>query len=68
MYHPFKKLETAWNARTPDYLHPRTKANFIWQLKLTAMLLVVFWAKESYELYRERKKREQWKKEQPAES
>ena len=42
MYRPFKQLETAWNARTPEYLHPRTKANVIWQLKITAVMLVGF--------------------------
>ena len=35
----FKKLETAWNAQTPDYLHPRTKENVIWQLKLAVILV-----------------------------
>ncbi len=36
----FKTFATAWNAHTPDYLHPYTKENLIWQLKLAAVLMV----------------------------
>ena len=40
MIHPFKRLETSWNARTPKFLHNRTKENLIFQLTLTALLLI----------------------------
>ena len=55
-----KKLTAAWNARTPDYLHPYTRENLVWQLKLTAVLIVVLSGKSAYEEYQERKKRARW--------
>lgn len=41
-----------WNAHTPEYLHPYTKANVIWQLKLTGVLLVGL---IGYEILKERR-------------
>lgn len=51
----FKKLERAWNARTPEYLHNGTKANIIWQLKISAVLLVAMLAWDEYKFRQERK-------------
>ena len=48
MYHPFKALEASWNARTPVWLHNRTKENLIFQLIATALLLVGFVAYDEY--------------------
>lgn len=45
----FKNLERAWNARTPVYLHNRTKENFIFQLALVALMLAGFYAKDKYD-------------------
>ena len=36
----FDKTVAAWNTRTPDYLHPNTPENIVWQLKLLAVMLV----------------------------
>lgn len=47
----FKRIETAWNSRTPEYLHPRTKANLIWQLK---MMVVVIAGMTAWDKYQER--------------
>lgn len=52
----FKNIARAWNARTPDYLHPNTKENLIWQLKLTGVLLVFIVGKGLYEDHQMRKK------------
>lgn len=60
MYHPIKRFESAWNASTPEYLHPRTKENMIWQLKLTALLLAGMWAKDWWDMRQEAKKRKEW--------
>lgn len=57
MYHPFKKLETAWNARTPEYLHPHTKANLIWQLKMTVLVIGGMMLYDEIKDRRERNKR-----------
>lgn len=46
MYRPLKRAEAAWNARTPEYLHNGTKANLIWQIKMTAALLLAMAAYE----------------------
>lgn len=35
----FKKLETAWNSRTPVWLHNGTKENIIAQLGATVILV-----------------------------
>lgn len=40
MYHPMKALERKWNAHTPKFLHNRTKENLIFQLTLTALILI----------------------------
>lgn len=45
----FKRIETAWNSRTPSYLHPHTKDNLVWQLKLTGVLLAGMVAKDYYD-------------------
>jgi len=39
----FKKLETAWNARTPVYLHNGTKENLIFQFGLLGIVLGIMW-------------------------
>lgn len=52
----FKRLETAWNARTPEYLHNGTKANFIWQLKLTVLLVLGLIVKDRYDEYQTRRR------------
>lgn len=48
----FKRLETAWNARTPVYLHNGTKENVIFQLALTVVLVGGMIA---YDEYKERR-------------
>jgi len=57
MYHPFKKLESAWNARTPVYLHNRTKENFLFQLALTPIVIggIVLWQR-----YRDAQEDKKW--------
>ena len=40
MFHPLKKLETAWNARTPVWMHNRTKENIIAQIIVSVTLFV----------------------------
>ena len=35
----FKKIETAWNSRTPVWLHNGTKENIIAQLGATVILV-----------------------------
>ena len=52
MFRPFKSLETAWNARTPVYLHNRTKENFIFQLLLAAVIILGFMAHDEIQEYR----------------
>lgn len=52
----FKKLESSWNSHTPEYLHPYTKANLIWQLKITAVLFVGMAAYEAYNEHQEKKR------------
>lgn len=56
-----KTLETAWNAHTPTYLHPYTKENLVWQLKLTAVVLVGIAAYEGWETYQESKRLKRFK-------
>lgn len=52
----FKHFETVWNARTPVYLHNRTKENFIFQLALTAVLVGGMIAYDQWKDRREEKK------------
>ena len=52
----FKKLEAAWNARTPVYLHNGTKENFIFQLVLTVLLVGGMIAKDSYDQRKARRR------------
>ena len=33
----FKKIETAWNSRTPVWLHNHTKENLVFQLGATVV-------------------------------
>ena len=49
MYHPMRALEQKWNAHTPKFLHNRTKENIIFQLALTAMILLGFYVKDKVE-------------------
>lgn len=35
----FKRIETAWNARTPVWLHNGTKENIIFQLSAAVVLV-----------------------------
>ncbi len=53
----FKTLEAKWNSHTPAYLHPYTKENLIWQLKLSAVLFVGMVAWDAYETHRLKKER-----------
>jgi hypothetical protein len=55
----FKRLEAAWNARTPKYLHNGTKENFLFQLALTVLMLLGIWAKDEWE---ERQRRNRLKR------
>jgi len=48
----FKKLELAWNARTPVYLHNGTKENIIFQLSLAAVLVGGMIAWDAYKDFR----------------
>lgn len=57
MFHPFKRLETAWNARTPVFLHNRTKENLIFQLIMAMMLILGMYAKDKYD---ERQETKRW--------
>lgn len=52
MFHPFKKAEAAWNARTPVWMHNKTKENIIAQLIAAVVLLVSYCI---YDEYKERK-------------
>lgn len=45
----FKTLETKWNARTPVYLHNGTKENIIFQLTLTAIIILGFTVKDRWD-------------------
>jgi len=60
MFRPLKKLETAWNSRTPDYLHHGTKQNIIWQLKITAGMLAAMWIYDWYETWRNKRNYKQF--------
>lgn len=55
----FKHLEAAWNARTPVYLHNRTKENIIFQLALTVVVVGGLIAYDEWKDRQEQKKREQ---------
>lgn len=52
----FKTIESSWNSRTPSYLHPHTKENILWQLKLLGVFLVAMAAKDAYNERQLRKK------------
>jgi hypothetical protein len=58
MYHPFKRLESWWNARTPVWLHNGTKENLAFQLILTALIILGFYAKDWWDERPMRKMRE----------
>lgn len=53
----FKRLETAWNSRTPEYLHNGTKANIIWQLKMTALFIVGMYVHDKAQDFRQNRRR-----------
>ena len=52
----FKKLENAWNSRTPVWLHNGTKENIAFQLGLTVLYLGVMIA---YDRWQDRKFRKE---------
>lgn len=57
---PFRKrLEAAWNARTPTYLHNGTKENLIWQLKLLVLFLGFMFTKDWVEFQLAKRRRNQ---------
>jgi hypothetical protein len=53
----FKRIETAWNARTPVYLHNRTKENFIFQMILLGLLFGGLMGWDKYQERREARKK-----------
>lgn len=55
MFHPFKRLERSWNAHTPKFLHNGTKENIIFQLTLTVLMLLGFYAKDKVEERRQKR-------------
>jgi len=44
----FKKLEAAWNARTPVWLHNGTKENLIFQIGTAVVLIGAMTAWDEY--------------------
>lgn len=50
-----KKIEAIWNAHTPTYLHPYTKENLVWQLKLTGVVIIGVVAYEAWTEHQMRK-------------
>lgn len=44
----FKKLEVAWNARTPVWLHNGTKENLIFQISTAFILCAAMYAWDEY--------------------
>lgn len=55
------RIRRTWNAHTPDYLHPNTKANVIWQLKLVGIMLVFIIGKEAFDEWHERYRRKPYR-------
>lgn len=53
-----KKLEAAWNARTPIWLHNGTKENLLFQLGLGLVLIGGMMARDAYQDRRIRRERE----------
>lgn len=49
----FKNLESAWNSRTPVWLHNGTKENLIFQIGTTFVVIGVIVAHEEYKTRRE---------------
>lgn len=45
----FKNLESKWNARTPKFLHNRTKENLIFQLTLVGVGISGLYLKDWYD-------------------
>jgi hypothetical protein len=54
----FKRIETAWNSRTPVWLHNGTKENYIFQFTLVGVVLGIYIAVETVRDRRERRIRE----------
>jgi hypothetical protein len=52
----FKRLENWWNARTPVWLHNGTKENFAFQIGMTLLIVLGFYAKDKLEERRTRRK------------
>lgn len=52
----FKKIETAWNSRTPVWLHNGTKENLVFQLGTTVVLLGGIYAHDKIQDHRAAKK------------
>jgi len=52
----FKKIETAWNSRTPVWLHNGTKENIAAQLGATVILLGGMYAHDKWQERRDLKK------------
>lgn len=46
MFRPLRRLETAWNARTPKFLHNGSKENIIFQLTLAVLIFLGYVVKE----------------------
>lgn len=57
MFRPFKRLENAWNARAPVYLHNGTKENIIFQLALVVLLTLGLNLKEKWDERQAKKRR-----------
>ena len=53
----YKRMEATWNAHTPAILHPRTKENIIFQLTLTAALIVGL---GTYDWWKDRQERKRF--------
>jgi len=60
----FKKAETAWNSRTPVYLHNGTKENVIFQIASATVIVGAMFAYDEYksrrdfpEMYKKSKKK-----------